>query len=395
MMDGILEAVSLGLVSVRRHGAGYLVTGAFYTLEINDELQEIGAEWLATEHGYYIHPPEDAATRKELEKARKKSAVVYAMIAKRGTKAARDGFVTFDKRRAAQQRKATRELKEIYKLALMEHEAELKAVVDKYATADNPAEAFELANRRGELKAIIEELSRGLANAGERAYKAATGLLMESADLSRNIAHWQLENASGVRLSLRMLGHDFAAIANTAQTSYHGKYDLKAWQGVQDRNAARKAIKQAITRGVLTGEHPRKIAKRIKGLFTGNEPLSPFKRAVRIARTETHRVMTEAAQRTYKQAAAEGMDVKNRWVATLDSRTRESHRKLDGKTVAPGEPFAPGIYKPGDGGAAESINCRCCITPVHNGFTPKFRRDNETGEYVPYMSYSEWEKTRT
>lgn len=394
-MDELFNAVSLGLVSVTQRGGGYLIRGAFDTLEISDALIMLRSEWMPNESAYYIPKPSDPATIKALEKTRKKSAVVYAMIAKRGTKAARDGFITFDKRRAAQERKATRELKEIYKLALMEHEAELKAVVEKYASVDNPAEAFELANRRGELKAIIEELSRGLSKAGERAYKAASGLLVESADLSRNIAHWQLENASGVRLSFRMLGHDFAAIANTAKTSYHGKYDLKAWQGVQDRNAARKAIKQAITRGVLTGEHPRKIAKRIKGLFTGNEPLSPFKRAVRITRTETHRVMTEAAQQTYKQAAAEGMDVKNRWVATLDSRTRKSHRKLDGKTVAPGEAFAPGIYKPGDGGAAESINCRCCLTPVHNGFTPKFRRDNETGAYVPYMSYAEWEKTRT
>ena len=49
--------------------------------------------------------------------------------------------------------------------------------------------------------------------------------------------------------------------------------------------------------------------------------------------------------------------------------------------------------KPGDGGPADRINCRCALVNVLDGFTPNanLRRDNVTGKSIPYMTYSEWE----
>ena len=51
------------------------------------------------------------------------------------------------------------------------------------------------------------------------------------------------------------------------------------------------------------------------------------------------------------------------WIATADSRTRESHVELDGEVVGINEPFSNGLDYPGDpaGDAAETINCRCTI----------------------------------
>lgn len=49
------------------------------------------------------------------------------------------------------------------------------------------------------------------------------------------------------------------------------------------------------------------------------------------------------------------------WDATLDGKTRESHRRVDGEIRELDEKFSNGLMYPGDpsGGAAEVVNCRC------------------------------------
>ena len=58
---------------------------------------------------------------------------------------------------------------------------------------------------------------------------------------------------------------------------------------------------------------------------------------------------------------AKGADVLKQWDATLDGRTRESHRRVDGEIRELDEKFSNGLMFPGDpsGGAAEVVNCRC------------------------------------
>ena len=106
--------------------------------------------------------------------------------------------------------------------------------------------------------------------------------------------------------------------------------------------------------------------------------------------------MSEAAQETMRAANDSGVRVLNRWDATLDGKTRDSHRAVDGEVREVGERFSNGMRRVGDGGPADRINCRCCMTPVLEGFEPDspLRRDNESGEMLPYMTYAEWERTR-
>jgi len=85
-------------------------------------------------------------------------------------------------------------------------------------------------------------------------------------------------------------------------------------------------------------------------------------RALTIARTETGKAYNSAAYEEYKAEGVKGL----RWVASNDATTRESHRELDGRVVAPGEEFKPGLRYPNDpnGAADEVINCRCVVAPV-------------------------------
>lgn len=388
-MDELRAAVESGLISVSSRGRGFIVTGAVNDLLVLPELEAMGAKWMPKEQGYYVENPEAA---KDMKRISRRSAAVAAALAARRASAMKDGARLFDNQRERMQRRLARELREIYEQALSEHQAELRRVLARYENAQDPAEAMKLAYRRAELESVVEGLADGLAKAGTAAAALTDSRLAEAAAISRNIAAWQLDNMAGFRVA-RFLAHDTASLAATGIATYHGKFDLKAWQGVADKRKARQIIKKSIMRGLLTGEHPSKMAERMEGLFTGDTPLSPYKRAVRIAQTETHSIMNQAAFETMKAADAGGLKMKKRWDATLDGSTRKDHRKVDGETVDLDEAFSNGLMKPGDGGPADRINCRCALVNVLDGFTPNanLRRDNVTGKSIPYMTYSEWE----
>ena len=83
--------------------------------------------------------------------------------------------------------------------------------------------------------------------------------------------------------------------------------------------------------------------------------------AMRITRTEAHRISQQAAYDALKKAKDNGAYVVKQWDATLDKRTRPSHARVDGEIRELDEPFSKGLMRPGDprGRAAEVINCRC------------------------------------
>jgi len=89
-------------------------------------------------------------------------------------------------------------------------------------------------------------------------------------------------------------------------------------------------------------------------------------RAERIARTESLRIVGQAREEALRQsleATGQRAELTGiEWNSTHDGRTRSLHENRDGARRRLGEAFAPGIYKPGDGGPEESINCRCVPT---------------------------------
>ena len=82
-----------------------------------------------------------------------------------------------------------------------------------------------------------------------------------------------------------------------------------------------------------------------------------------IARTEGHRVMTTASYHAQQVAKDKGCDIVKQWDSALDSRTRDSHRLVDGEIRELDEPFSNGLLYPSDprGVASEVINCRCAL----------------------------------
>ena len=86
-------------------------------------------------------------------------------------------------------------------------------------------------------------------------------------------------------------------------------------------------------------------------------------KAMRIAKTEGHRVSQEATYNVQKKAKERGAEIVKQWDSTLDSKTRDSHRKVDGEIRELDEKFSNGLMFPGDKGAParETVNCRCVL----------------------------------
>ena len=126
----------------------------------------------------------------------------------------------------------------------------------------------------------------------------------------------------------------------------------------EDVAMLKKRITAEVSRGIATGMSFQQVAKQLAG-----QTNIGYNNAVRIARTEGHRIQLQGAMDACHKAKEHGADVVKQWDSTLDSSTRESHVAVDGEIREIDEPFSNGLMFPGDpaGGAAEVINCRCAL----------------------------------
>lgn len=126
----------------------------------------------------------------------------------------------------------------------------------------------------------------------------------------------------------------------------------------KDITDLKKKITGEISRGLSGGQMYSEITRNIAGWAR-----IPKNNAVRIARTEAHRIQTKASLNACNKAKEKGADVVKQWDASLDGKTRDSHRAVDGEIRELDEKFSNGLMYPGDpsGAAEEVINCRCAL----------------------------------
>lgn len=153
-----------------------------------------------------------------------------------------------------------------------------------------------------------------------------------------------------------------------------------------------KNIKSQVTQGLIQGESIPQIAKRLaEAVPDRNE-----KQMVLHARTAMTAAQNAGRMERYEEAEDLGIKFKKVWLATLDSRTRDTHIELDGQAVKPEEPFKVAGYEidyPGDPHADPEMvyNCRCTMTTELDDYPSTFnRRETATGEVIEDMTYNEW-----
>ena len=162
-------------------------------------------------------------------------------------------------------------------------------------------------------------------------------------------------------------------------------------------------VRHTLITSMVKGENEKTFAKDMQQVLNTHAY-----KISRIYRTETARLTNQSKFENLINIENDGRlgtTVKKRWVATLDARTRDTHKELDGKIVDVDEPFIYGLLAPAVGSAPadEIINCRCIFQNVYNFEdeelgeyynTPRNRavRNPQTGktERIPYVTYAEW-----
>lgn len=126
----------------------------------------------------------------------------------------------------------------------------------------------------------------------------------------------------------------------------------------EDVSRLKVMITSEVSRGISTGMTYKQVAKQLE-----NQTKIGYNRAIRIARTEGHRIQCTATMDAMKSAKDIGADVIKQWDSTLDARTRDSHAKVDGEIRELDKRFSNGLMFPGDPGGRpeEVINCRCAL----------------------------------
>lgn len=177
---------------------------------------------------------------------------------------------------------------------------------------------------------------------------------------------------------------DFSYLSkNLSDKLYSDTYDV-----------ARKTIGQ-ISKGVAMNESYATISKNI-----ANKASITVNNALRITRTEAHRITNEVKQKTIAKAQDAGADVVKQWDSTIDRRTRKTHVELDGQLREIDQPFkipstgATAMYPGGFGIVKEDIHCRCALLQRARWALDKSEIEKMVGdlEDVPEERLNEWAK---
>ena len=126
-----------------------------------------------------------------------------------------------------------------------------------------------------------------------------------------------------------------------------------------------KMLNSKLLHGILNGDSILDIAKSFLDVIGNNQSA-----AVRNARTMVTGAENGGRLDSYNELASKGVVQAKVWIATPDSRTRDSHLAVDGEEIDIDEAFSNGLMFPADpdGEPAEVYNCRCSMRTHIIGF---------------------------
>ena len=149
-------------------------------------------------------------------------------------------------------------------------------------------------------------------------------------------------------------------------------------------------IDRTITKGIYDGLTYGSMARAIKKVLGGD-----YEKAIRVVRTETHRVNEQGKHESAMVAHEQGIKQVKKWVSMRDERVRDMHQEMDGVEIPLDQDFKTpdGVTGPcpgSMGSAKHDIHCRCISKRRIVDIEEKVADDsiffNET--------YSEWIKNK-
>lgn len=251
---------------------------------------------------------------------------------------------------------------------------------------------------RGErFEALRDEMAERYTQANELAVSYVNDATPGIYALNRSYMAYTIEQVAG-EVSFTLFDEQTVRRLIIEQPGLMPNYPAKkAIQRGIDLAWGKKQITASVTSGILQGHGVKQVSEDLQKRIQTMSQES----AIRTARTALTGAENAGRMDTLSEAKRRGIDVQKEWVATMDGRTRHSHRVVDGEVVDESAKFSNGLRYPGDptGPGREVYNCRCTMVGKMSSVReaePRMRRvrNPETGRYelIQDMSYTEWEK---
>ena len=226
-------------------------------------------------------------------------------------------------------------------------------------------------------KELASNLASDLTKVDQKVMSIINGYMPEAYALNFNYSTYEIEQGTGANTSFSLYSRD-----TVERLFKQGDIKLPNRDGINvpvDQRWNLQHINSAILQGVLQGESIPDISKRLQQVTNMDDKV-----AVRNARTMMTGAQNAGRLDAYERADRMGIKIEKEWMATLDSRTRDSHQRLDGERVDWKKAFSNDLMYPGDpdGDPSEVYNCRCTMVP----FYPEY------ADIAPQkrMTYNEW-----
>ena len=230
-----------------------------------------------------------------------------------------------------------------------------------------------------------DQLAEDLVHSHQMADSVVNSYLPEVYALNHNYGTYQIEHDSQMSTSYTLYNRQ------AVERLLRDDPDLLPQPKVNIPKAERwnkQHIQSSVLQGVLQGESMDKIARRMRDVCGMDA-----RAAIRNARTATTGAENAGRLDSMNRALGMGIGLKKLWLATRDSRTRDSHVLLDGELREVNEKFSNGCMHPGDphGRPEEVYNCRCAMRSKVEGADP-YSPDLSRNQRLGGMSYEQWKE---
>lgn len=212
-------------------------------------------------------------------------------------------------------------------------------------------------------QAILDQINETLADLKSGQYKTVEEYLVESYDNGYIGMMYSLQS-QGIPMTIPINDRNVVRALTTDSKLSSKYYQSNPLKGrlAENVDLLKQRVRSNLSRGIIAGKSWLDVAVDIASGM--NNPFDiALKDAMRIVRTEGHRVHQQGFLDAGDKAKDKGADILKQWDATMDRKTRPAHQQADGQIVEWDEYFTVGGEKmkaPSVGGSAKNVcNCRC------------------------------------
>ena len=295
----------------------------------------------------------------------------------------------YNKARKETQRKMNEYLAGVAEQANREREKLLKGEITKEEYTDWMTRKLAMGKRWEELR---DNLADDMKNSRKVAQSITKGYQADAYALNHNYAIYQCEHDGKCSTVYQLYDRRTVERLMEKDQKLMPPPGRRVKQAIRNKQAERwnyQQLQSSLTQSILQGESIPDIARRVANTVS----VRNYNDSVRYARTMVTGAENAGRYDGFKDAEEMGIELEKEWIATLDDRTRHTHRMLHGEHVPVDEEYSNGLMYPGDpnGDPSEVYNCRCTQKARIKYF------DRERVESSPKMgelSFDEWQKMK-